>query len=254
MGHDLGRAILNARTFEREHELVDELRALDTYKSQLIATVSHELKNPLTSIIGHLEMVESARSSPEETRPRSPPWTAAPPPEPGHRRPVAAVAGRRPDKPGRGRTRRPHPDRRRRDRAQRRLGEPQGAGHPRRGARRTGAGAGRPRRARPALRQPGEQRDQVHPGRPLHHAPLSRHGDRLLRPAPTRASGSPSPTRTHLFNEFFRSTNPEAVAQPGTGLGLAIVQRIVRRHGGTIAVESELGEGTTFVVTLPAVP
>src|SRR5690606_3626121 len=42
MGHDLGRAVLNARLFEREHRLVDELQRLDTYKGQLIATVSHE--------------------------------------------------------------------------------------------------------------------------------------------------------------------------------------------------------------------
>ena len=60
IGHDLGRAILNARTFEREHQLVEELQALDTYKSQLIATVSHELKNPLTAIMGHLEMLEAS--------------------------------------------------------------------------------------------------------------------------------------------------------------------------------------------------
>ena len=60
IGHDLGRAILNARTFEREHQLVEELQALDTYKSQLIATVSHELKNPLTAIIGHLEILEAS--------------------------------------------------------------------------------------------------------------------------------------------------------------------------------------------------
>ena len=68
IGHDLGRAILNARTFEREHQLVEELQALDTYKSQLIATVSHELKNPLTSIIGHLEMLESL-TRPDRRRP-----------------------------------------------------------------------------------------------------------------------------------------------------------------------------------------
>src|SRR6201995_5484942 len=43
IGHDLGRAALNARTFEREHALVTELRALGVYKSQLLATVSHEL-------------------------------------------------------------------------------------------------------------------------------------------------------------------------------------------------------------------
>ena len=52
--------MLNARTFERERELVAELQALDTYKSQLIATLSHELKNPLTAISGHLEMLETS--------------------------------------------------------------------------------------------------------------------------------------------------------------------------------------------------
>ena len=68
IGHDLGRAILNARTFEREHQLVEELQALDTYKSQLIATVSHELKNPLTAIMGHLEMLD-VRSRPDRRPP-----------------------------------------------------------------------------------------------------------------------------------------------------------------------------------------
>jgi signal transduction histidine kinase len=60
--------------------------------------------------------------------------------------------------------------------------------------------------------------------------------------------------RAQLFTEFFRSNNPVAVAQPGTGLGLAIVKRIVERHRGAVDVDSTLGEGSTFTVTLPAGP
>ena len=93
IGHDLGRAILNARTFEREHQLVEELQALDTYKSQLIATVSHELKNPLTSIMGHLEMLESrpdvAGTDPQLAGRDGPRRAAA---GPGGRGPAAALA------------------------------------------------------------------------------------------------------------------------------------------------------------------
>ncbi|CAN5398914.1 hypothetical protein BH11ACT8_BH11ACT8_04440 [soil metagenome] len=55
----------------------------------------------------------------------------------------------------------------------------------------------------------------------------------------------------HLFDEFFRSTNPEAQRIPGTGLGLAIAKQVARRHGGSLDVSSELGRGSTFTFHLP---
>jgi signal transduction histidine kinase len=56
-----------------------------------------------------------------------------------------------------------------------------------------------------------------------------------------------------LFTPYFRSENPLAQAQPGTGLGMTITRGIVEAHGGEIAVESALGEGTTFAFTVPLV-
>jgi PAS domain S-box-containing protein len=55
--------------------------------------------------------------------------------------------------------------------------------------------------------------------------------------------------QTHLFERFFRAHNAAHV--PGTGLGLYIVARYVALLGGTIALASELGQGTTVTVTIP---
>jgi signal transduction histidine kinase len=54
-----------------------------------------------------------------------------------------------------------------------------------------------------------------------------------------------------IFDKFYRARDEHVRATRGSGLGLAIVQHSVEAHGGTITVESEKGEGSTFTITLP---
>jgi len=58
--------------------------------------------------------------------------------------------------------------------------------------------------------------------------------------------------QAHIFERFYRVRRPETDSIEGTGLGLAIVKSLVEAHRGKIGLESRLGEGTTFFVTLPA--
>jgi signal transduction histidine kinase len=55
----------------------------------------------------------------------------------------------------------------------------------------------------------------------------------------------------HVFERFYRVRRPETDSIEGTGLGLAIVRSLVELHNGQIGVESKLGEGSTFFVILP---
>ena len=55
----------------------------------------------------------------------------------------------------------------------------------------------------------------------------------------------------HLFESFSRERSTTVSKQEGAGLGLAIVKKIVDMMGGTIAVQSKLGEGSTFILELP---
>jgi len=63
--------------------------------------------------------------------------------------------------------------------------------------------------------------------------------------------GIPREQREKIFERFYRAVTPDQKGFPGFGMGLYIVAEIVRQHNGTITVESEVGHGSTFVVTFP---
>lgn len=54
-----------------------------------------------------------------------------------------------------------------------------------------------------------------------------------------------------IFEKFYRSKASAAYSATGTGLGLTIVKRVVEAHGGRIDIESEVGKGSTFTVSIP---
>lgn len=55
----------------------------------------------------------------------------------------------------------------------------------------------------------------------------------------------------YIFERFYRVDDARHASIEGTGLGLAIVKQVIDIHGGTIDVESAIGEGTSFIIRLP---
>lgn len=77
-----------------------------------------------------------------------------------------------------------------------------------------------------------------------------RDGVQVMQVADT-GLGIPQQDLTRVFERFYRVDAARSRETGGTGLGLSIVRHAVQRHGGSIHVDSLLGEGTTFTVTLP---
>jgi len=63
--------------------------------------------------------------------------------------------------------------------------------------------------------------------------------------------GIPPDELPHIFERFYRVDKSRSRTTGGVGLGLTIARRLVEAHGGRIAAQSEVGKGSTFVVTLP---
>ncbi|MCC6175832.1 MAG: PAS domain-containing sensor histidine kinase [Chloroflexi bacterium] len=81
-----------------------------------------------------------------------------------------------------------------------------------------------------------------------------RDGDAVAIAVTDTGIGLTEEDRARLFERFFRSERPEARQERGTGLGLALVREAARRLGGEIQVRSAPGVGSTFTLRLPLEP
>jgi signal transduction histidine kinase len=247
VSRELGRMVLNTRLYETERRLVAELQEIDRYKGELIATISHELKTPLTSIIGHTELLEETEAVVDS---------------------VQAISRNAQ------RLNRLIENLLNYSRIQDRRE------HVRRAVDLTTLCENSLDLLAVQAEQGGLQVKLACPPEPVvvHGDPeeLARVVDNILSNAvkytapggridvAVSTDGSWAEVactdtglgisvidQGHLFSAFHRSSNPEALSIPGTGLGLAISRRIIETHGGDILVESTLGEGSTFRVRLP---
>jgi PAS domain S-box-containing protein len=80
---------------------------------------------------------------------------------------------------------------------------------------------------------------------------LRKQGGRAILEVIDTGVGIPAHALPHLFERFYRVEGTAGRTQEGSGIGLALVHELVRLHGGTIEVESELDRGTTFRVRVP---
>ena len=77
------------------------------------------------------------------------------------------------------------------------------------------------------------------------------HGQQVEIAVADTGQGIPPEDLGNIFGRFYRVDKSRARATGGTGLGLTIAKRLIEAHGGDIRVESELGQGSRFTITLP---
>jgi two-component system OmpR family sensor kinase len=95
----------------------------------------------------------------------------------------------------------------------------------------------------------GNVRTHTPPGTPAAIS-LDRQGDWVVVAVSDEGPGMQAPSAAQAFERFYQA-NPDRTT-PGSGLGLSIVRSIVERHGGTVGLESAVGDGTTVTLRMPA--
>ncbi|MGA0805059.1 MAG: ATP-binding protein [Pseudohongiellaceae bacterium] len=82
---------------------------------------------------------------------------------------------------------------------------------------------------------------------------LARRGDELLLEVEDSGIGISPQYQERVFERFYRIDKARSQSLGGTGLGLSIVRNIAERHGGSVAVKSQLGRGSVFSFRMPLV-
>ena len=252
IARDLGRSISTFHAQEREHQLVLDLQRVADYKTRLVATVSHDLVSPISAIRLHLDMLEQTGADADLV-------------------PHAVQVMKRATQEllysveGLVALYRADASRLPRERVDLRM------------LLRHAVDVHRPLAEKAGLvliDESGASDAVVIHGNP---AELGRVLANLIgnavkytlagsvKVAVTREDGAAVFTvrdtgvgmsqedQGRVFEEFFRSSDPQVRNLPGTGLGMAIVARIVENHGGTVALDSAPGRGTRVQVCLPTV-
>ncbi|HEU5149689.1 MAG TPA: ATP-binding protein [Iamia sp.] len=246
-----------ARLFAQERAMVERLREIDQAKSDFVSSVSHELRTPLTSIRGYVEMLQDGDGGPLA---------------PGQRRMLDVVE-------------------RNTDRLLALIEDLLTLSRIESGAFRTTLAdidlgallrgcadvvAVQARAAGvdldvavaddlPGVRGDAHQLERVVLNLLTNAIKFSdagstvrlraeRAGDSARIEVADEGMGIPEAEQARLFSRFFRSSTAQERAVPGTGLGLVIAKTAVDNHGGSIAVDSTPGRGTTFTVVLPGQP
>lgn len=254
---DLGRGLNQARLYERENRLVEELKELNRAKSDFFATISHELRSPLTTIEGYVEMLGDGDAG--EITPQQ--------------RKMLDTIGRNSvrlrqliedlftlSKVESGAV----------AKVMRPVDMDEMIAHAVDSVR-PSVTAGqltltyRPPDGELAVDGDAGQLNQVMVNLLANAVKYTPPGGRIdvTACADERTAvvsvrdtgiGIPQHDQQNLFTRFFRASNATAHGIPGTGLGLAIIQKIVSQHGGDIALESQEGAGTAVTVKLPLIP
>ncbi len=248
VGRLLSQIVRASRVLETEQRLVQELRELARYRSELIATISHELKTPLTAILGHAELISD----------RHPDLTSLDAIIRNAQRLTNLVANllHYSRIHGRRETVRSAVD----------LSELCEASVDLLGIRAKQAGVtltftppgtgpvvvfGDPEELARVIDNMVDNAVKYTPEDGAVHVSMTVSDDEVSVDVADTGLGISVADQGHVFSAFHRSTNPNALSVPGTGLGLPIAQRIAESHGGALSLTSQLGRGSTFRFTLP---